>query len=103
MYAVGSRRVDGREACASKGPAARCVFLAVSGCVFALAKLHPARPGLPKVAAGTKVRLGDYYRGQTAFSQKCAACHGVDGKGGGIGPKLVGLALPLAAAKAQID
>ena len=79
------------------------VFVAVSATVFALAKLHLARPGLPKAAAGTKVALGDFYRGQTAFSQKCAACHGVDGKGGGIGPKLDGLPLALAVAKAQID
>jgi mono/diheme cytochrome c family protein len=79
------------------------VFLVVSVCVFALAKLHLARPGLPRLAAGEKVQLGDFYRGQTAFSQKCAACHGVNGKGGGIGPKLDGLALPLAAAQAQID
>ena len=79
------------------------VFLVVSGGMFALAKLHLARPGLPKAAAGAKVQLGDFYRGQTAFSLKCAACHGADGKGGSIGPKLDGLALPLAAAKAQID
>ena len=79
------------------------VFLAVSGAVFALAKLHLARPGLPKVAAGAKVQLGDFYSGQTVFSQKCAACHGVDGKGGSVGPRLEGLALSLAPAKAQID
>jgi mono/diheme cytochrome c family protein len=79
------------------------VFLAVSGCVFVLAKLHLARPGIPKAAAGAKVVLGDFYRGQTTFSQKCAACHGPDGKGGPIGPKLDGLSLSLPAAKAQID
>jgi len=78
-------------------------FLVVSGIVFTLAKLHPARPGVPKLSANTKVVLGDFYRGQTVFSQKCAACHGPDGKGGPIGPKLQGLALSLASAKAQID
>jgi mono/diheme cytochrome c family protein len=76
--------------------------LAVSGVVFALAKLHLARPGLPTAAAGS-VQLGDFYRGQTAFSQKCAACHGTDGKGGPVGPKLQGLKLSLGVAKAQID
>jgi len=78
-------------------------FLAVSGPVFALAKLHPARPGIPKLAANAKVVLGDFYSGQTVFSQKCAACHGQDGKGGPVGPKLQGLALSVGAAKAQID
>jgi mono/diheme cytochrome c family protein len=78
-------------------------FLVVSGAVFTLAKLHPARPGVPHLSANTKVVLGDFYRGQTVFSQKCVACHGADGKGGPIGPRLQGLALPLAAAKAQID
>jgi mono/diheme cytochrome c family protein len=79
------------------------VFLAVSGCVFVLAKLHLARPGIPKAVAGAKIVLGDFYRGQTTFSTKCAACHGPDGKGGPIGPKLVDLAIPLSVAKAQID
>jgi mono/diheme cytochrome c family protein len=79
------------------------VFLVVSGTAFTLAKLHPARPGLPKAAPGQKIVLGDFYAGQTDFSQHCAACHGQDGKGGGIGPKLQGLAIPLAVAKAQID
>ena len=79
------------------------VFLAVSGAVFALAKLHLARPGVSKAVPGQKIVLGDFSRGQTDFSQKCAACHGVDGKTGGIGPKLVGLPISLAVAKAQID
>jgi len=43
------------------------------------------------------------YRGETVFSQKCASCHGAGGAGGGIGPKLIGDPLSLAAAKAQID
>jgi mono/diheme cytochrome c family protein len=79
------------------------VFLAVSGAVFALAKLHLARPGVSKTVPGQKIALGDSSRGQTDFSQKCAACHGVDGKTGGIGPKLVGLPISIAVAKGQID
>jgi mono/diheme cytochrome c family protein len=79
------------------------VFLVVSACVFTLAKLHLARPGVPKAVAGAKVVLGDFYRGQTIFSQHCGACHGPDGKGGPIGPRLDGLAIPIAVAKAQID
>jgi mono/diheme cytochrome c family protein len=93
---------------AATGGARRAVlpvvlFVAVSGAVFALAKLHLARPGVPRAAAGDKVQVGDFYRGQTVFSQKCAACHGPDGKGGPVGPKLDGLAITLGVAKAQID
>ena len=79
------------------------VFVAVVAGVFTLAKLHLARPGLPKVSANEKIVLGDFYNGQTVFSQRCAACHGPDGKGGPVGPRLDGLPLSLAAAKAQID
>ena len=79
------------------------LFVAVSGSVFTLAKLHLARPGLPQAVPGQKVQLGDFYRGQTVFSQRCAACHGPDGKGGPAGPKLDGLSITLGVAKAQID
>ncbi len=65
-------------------------FVVVSGLVFVLAKAHLARPGLPKAVPGQKIQLGDFYNGQTIFSQKCAACHGTDGKGGPVGPKLDG-------------
>jgi len=68
---------------------------------FALAKLHLAKPGTPK-ATGSVV-LGDQYRGETIFSQTCAGCHGAGGKGGGIGPRLIGLPLTIAQVKAQID
>ena len=78
------------------------VLLAVSGTTYALAKWHPAKPGLPKIS-GSSVVLGDQYRGETVFQASCAGCHGQKGKGGGIGPKLQGLAIPLAVAKAQID
>jgi mono/diheme cytochrome c family protein len=77
------------------------LFVSLSGAAFALAKLHLARPGLPKTSGS--VVLGDAYRGQVLFSQRCATCHGADGKGGGIGPRLQGDRISLAAAKAQID
>jgi mono/diheme cytochrome c family protein len=77
------------------------LFVSLSGAAFALAKLHLAKPGVPK---GTgSVVLGDVYRGQVVFSQNCATCHGTDGKGGGVGPKLQGDPISLAAIKAQID
>jgi mono/diheme cytochrome c family protein len=77
------------------------LFVVVSASAFTLAKLHPARPSLPKAAAGS-VKLGDLYRGQTVFSTACSGCHG-DHAEGGIGPKLAGAPVSLAAAKAQID
>ncbi len=78
------------------------LFVVVSGTVFTLAKLHPARPDVPAAAAGA-VKTGDQYRGETVFQDQCAACHGTGGKGGGIGPRLAGASITLAAAKAQID
>jgi cytochrome c551 len=79
------------------------LFLAVSGLAFGLAKAHLAKPGTPKVAVGEKIAVGDLYRGETIFSQTCAGCHGAGGKGGGVGPKLVGDPITLARVKAQID
>ena len=77
------------------------LFLSLSGAAFALAELHLAKPSLPKSSGA--VVLGDVYRGQVIFSQTCAVCHGTDGKGGGVGPKLQGDKISLAASKAQID
>jgi mono/diheme cytochrome c family protein len=77
------------------------LFAVFSGAAFALAELHFAKPGVPKVAGN--VALGDPYRGDTVFSQKCASCHGRAGAGGGTGPKRAGLPITLAQAKAQID
>jgi mono/diheme cytochrome c family protein len=76
------------------------LFAAASGGVFGLAKLHLAKPGVPTV---TSVQLGDANSGRAVYSQKCAACHGQNGAGGGIGPKLAGVPIPLAVAQAQID
>jgi mono/diheme cytochrome c family protein len=78
------------------------ILVAVAGATFGLAKWHPAKPGLPKVAAGS-IKLGDQYRGETVFQANCASCHGANGKGGGIGPRLQGLAISIAQVKAQID
>ena len=77
------------------------LFLVFTGTALALALLHPAKPGTPKTSGN--VKLGDPYNGETIFSTACAGCHGQGGKGGGIGPKLVGAAIPIAAVKAQID
>jgi len=77
------------------------LFAVFSGVTFALAKLHFAKPGVPKTVGN--VALGDAYRGGTVFAQKCASCHGDAGAGGSTGPKLAGLSISLPQAKAQID
>jgi mono/diheme cytochrome c family protein len=79
------------------------LFAVVSAAAFALAETHVLKPGIPKAAAGSKVRVGDAYRGETVFQQSCASCHGDAGKGGPIGPALAGAPLTLARVKAQID
>jgi mono/diheme cytochrome c family protein len=75
------------------------LFVAVSATAFTLAELHPAKPGVPTSGS---VKLGDAYRGQTVFSTTCAGCHGANAEGG-VGPKLDGAQISVAAAKAQID
>jgi mono/diheme cytochrome c family protein len=79
------------------------VFVVVSAVAFALAEAHVLKPGTPKAATGSTVRIGDAYRGETVFQQTCASCHGAAGKGGPVGPKLAGATLTLARVKAQID
>ena len=79
-------------------PAALLVGVSVTA--FTLAELHPAKPGVP---ASGSVKLGDPYRGQIAFEASCAGCHGSGGKGGGVGPRLIGLDITVAQAKAQVD
>ena len=78
-------------------------FVAVSALVFTLSELHLLKPGVPQAAIGSKVSLGDSYRGAIVFGQTCASCHGAGGKGGGIGPRLDGDAISLVQVKAQID
>ena len=78
-----------------------CLFFGISAAAFTLAKLSLAEPGVPRAAAGS-VHVGDPYRGQVVYSQACAACHGESGEGG-VGPKLAGAAVTLAAAKAQVE
>jgi cytochrome c551 len=77
------------------------LFVVFSSATFALAKLHPAQPS---AAAGSgSVVLGDPYRGELAFEENCASCHGTGGEGGGVGPKLEGNPISLAKAKETID
>jgi Cytochrome c. len=79
------------------------LFILVSAIVFVFAQLHLAKPSLSTIAAGTKMALGDSYRGSVAFDQTCGGCHGSGGKGGGSGPRLIGDGITLSAVKQQID
>ncbi len=80
------------------------LFLAVSGLAFGLAEAHLAKPGASKAASpGTPVALGDASRGEAIFARTCAGCHGPGGKGGGVGPRLVGDAITLAFVETRID
>jgi mono/diheme cytochrome c family protein len=79
------------------------LFAALAGATFALAELHLAKPGAPRVKDGTTIQLGDAYRGETVFQGTCAGCHGAGGTGGGIGPRLVDNPITIAAVKATID
>jgi cytochrome c551 len=78
------------------------LFLYVSAMVFVLAKAHPFSPATP-APSNAAVTLGDAYRGELAFQETCASCHGTGGIGGGIGPALAGSGLDIAAVKAQIE
>jgi mono/diheme cytochrome c family protein len=77
------------------------LFAVVATATFTLAELHLAKAETPRSSG--PIALGDPQHGQLLFGDTCAACHGQGGKGGGIGPKLAGASITLAAAKAQID
>lgn len=78
------------------------LFAVVSGSAFTLAKLHLAKPAATAAATPGAVTLGDAQRGQTIFRQTCGGCHGANAQGG-VGPRLAGAQITVAAAKAQID
>ena len=77
------------------------LFAVVSASAFTLAKLHPAKPSTP-AASSTPVTLGDAQRGEAIFKQTCGGCHGMNAQGG-VGPRLAGAKISVAAAKTQID
>ena len=62
---------------------------AVVVATFALAKAQIFEPSAP---AGTTL-TGDVDRGAAVFAENCSGCHGDGGKGGGVGPMLVGAGL----------
>ena len=78
------------------------LFAVVALTVFVLAQLHPAKPEL-KAVASKEIALGDPKHGAELFAGTCAGCHGPEGKGGGVGPRLNGSGISIGVAKATID
>jgi cytochrome c551/cytochrome c550 len=66
--------------------------------VFVLAKARVFEPPVVKSAG-----QGDPHAGQLVFESKCAGCHGIGGKGGGAGPRLVGTGLSTDQVSAQVE
>jgi cytochrome c551 len=77
------------------------LFALVSGTVFVLAELHPAKD--EGDAAASAPAAGDVVRGEQLFAENCSGCHGEGGSGGGVGPTLAGSGISLDEARATIE
>jgi mono/diheme cytochrome c family protein len=77
------------------------LFAVVSGTVFVLAQLHPAKD--EGAAASAPTGQGDASDGERLFAENCASCHGEGGTGGGVGPTLAGSMVSLAEARSTIE
>lgn len=77
------------------------LFVIVSGTVFTLAQLHPAKA--EKTTSSGPVAVGNAARGERLFAENCASCHGQGGQNGTVGPTLAGASISLADARAQIE
>jgi mono/diheme cytochrome c family protein len=77
------------------------IFVVVSGTVFVLAELHPAKDD--GAAASAPTGPGDAANGEQLFADNCAGCHGEGGSGGGIGPTLAGSQISLGEARSTIE
>jgi mono/diheme cytochrome c family protein len=78
------------------------LFAAVSGTVFVLAQLHPAKDD-GSAAASAPAAQGVASDGEELFAERCASCHGDGGTGGGVGPALAGNPISLDDARATIE
>jgi mono/diheme cytochrome c family protein len=77
------------------------LFAVVSGTVFVLAELHPAKDD--GAAASAPTVQGDAADGEQLFAENCASCHGEGGTGGGVGPTLAGSQISLGEARSTIE
>jgi cytochrome c551 len=73
------------------------LFGLVSGSVFVLAELHPAKAEQPARTAPS-AQAGPVQRGQQVYEDNCASCHET-----GVGPELAGAGISIDAARAQIE
>jgi mono/diheme cytochrome c family protein len=78
------------------------LFAVVSGTVFVIAQLHPAKDDGGGGAAAP-VGQGSAARGEALFTESCARCHGEGGTGGGIGPTLAGSSVSVEEARSAIE
>jgi mono/diheme cytochrome c family protein len=79
------------------------LFVVVSGTVFVLAQLHPAKDESPAAASEPTGTGGGAANGAQLFAENCASCHGERGAGGGVGPTLAGSEISLDEARATIE
>jgi mono/diheme cytochrome c family protein len=80
------------------------LFVIVSGTVFVLAQLHPAKDEAPAAAASEPTGPGGgAANGAQLFAENCASCHGERGTGGGVGPTLAGSEISIDEARATIE
>ena len=77
------------------------LFAVVSGTVFVLAELHPAKD--EGAAASTPTGQGDAANGEVLFAENCTGCHGEGGTGGGVGPRLAGSQVSIDEARSTIE
>jgi mono/diheme cytochrome c family protein len=78
------------------------LFAVVSGTVFVLAQIHPAKDDGAATAAAPGGE-GDTANGEQLFADNCASCHGEAGAGGGVGPALAGNPISLEDARATVE
>jgi cytochrome c551 len=78
------------------------LFVLVSGTVFVLAELHPAKEEASSSSAPPPAS-GDAGHGQELFAENCGSCHGEGGQGGGVGPTLAGNPISIADARSRIE
>ena len=75
------------------------LLVVVSGAVFTLARLHPAKTS---TSAATTLPTGDAVKGRAIYVQACSGCHGTKAQGG-VGPALAGAKTTVEEARTQID
>lgn len=63
------------------------LLVVVSAAIFGIGKSAPFKPS----ADASTATGGNVGNGATLFAANCAGCHGPEGAGGGIGPKLAGV------------